>query len=159
MGSSPGPRMWEVINSCRNISAMPWNLAKRHDESENCFLGHPVSFNFVMPIELFSKRLYLSMCWLCPASFRGLVTLAVQLIFQKCQLHQSSSTCYINGLLAPSVDFSIHWLQIVSWAWTLIRRDLQRGLCSGMLDWSWFFFLTSSSLWPDWWFLFLETVG
>lgn len=107
--------MWQVINSCRNVSAMLWNPAKRHDESENCFLGHPVSFNFVAPIELLGKRLYPSVCWLYPVSFCDLVTLAIQLIFQKSQLHQSSLTCYINGLLAPSVDFSIHWLQVLSW--------------------------------------------
>lgn len=142
VGSSPEPRMWEVINSCRNVSAMPWNPAKRHDESEKCFLGHPVSFDFVVPIGILSKHLYPSMCWLCPLSFCDLVTLAIQLIFQKSQLHQISLTCYINGLLAPSVDFSTHWLQVLSWSWTLMR-DLQRGLCPGMLDWSWFFFFPS----------------
>lgn len=147
MGSSPGPRMREVINSCRNVSAMPWNPAKRHDESENYFLGHPVSFNFVVPIELFSKRLYPSVCWLCPVCFCDLVALAIQLIFQKSEFHQSSLTCYFNRLLAPLIDFSIHWLQVLSGGWILMRRDVQRGLCPGMFDGSWFFFsLVSSSL-------------
>lgn len=89
VGSSPGPRMREVINSCRNVSAILWNPVKRHDETENCFLGHPVSFNFAVPIELFGKCLYPSECWLCSVCFCDLVTPAIQLIFQKSQFHQS----------------------------------------------------------------------
>lgn len=108
--------MWEVFNLYRNVPAMSWNPAKSHDESEQCFLGHPLSFDFVMPIELFGKRLcsieLFSKClcssisWFCPVSFCDLVTLAIQLIFQKSQVHQSSLTCYINGLLNPSVPLT-----------------------------------------------------
>lgn len=91
MGSSPGPRMWKSINSCRNVSVMLWNPAKRHDECENCFLGHPVSFNFFKPIELFSKCLYPSI----------LHPFVMWLPWQSSWLSRkarSSLTCYIKGL-------------------------------------------------------------
>lgn len=132
MGSSPGPIMWKLINSCRNVSAMLWNPAKRHDECENCFLGHPVSFNFVMPIELLSKCLYPSI----------LHPFVMWLPWQSSWLSRKASSIKVHWLAALKAFSRLQHLllPVLSWAWTAMRRDVQSGLCSSMLDWSWFSF-------------------
>lgn len=110
---------------------MLWNPAKRHDKCENCFLGHPVSFNFVMPIELFSKRLY-------PSTLHPFV---MWLPWQSSWLSRKASSIKVHWLATLKAFSRLQHLlmPVLSWAWTVMSRDLQRGLCSGMFDWSWFF--------------------